>query len=706
MIIDCLQRHPFLRLLMPLAGGIVCGDAYYFGQQSLLPIQSVFLLSPLSDLFLVGIGTCVFLFLLFASLFSDKYRFRWIYGIVVFFCCFCLGAGLSIHRLSQTDFPFSQTPVVYQAVIREKPEVKERSILCRSEIKEASGKERTFLLYFSNDSLTSTLKRGDKLWIYTRLMPPVNNGNPDEFDYYRYLKRRGGAGTAFVSANHWQSCGNDSVRTIRQMALDCREKVIGLYRDLGFRTDELGVLSALTVGDKEELSERIVETYSVSGASHVLALSGLHIGFLYALLFWLLRPLWQRCPSFKFYGLLVIVILLWGFAFITGLSPSVVRSVVMFSFLAFSCLQPEKPLTLNTLAATAFLMLLYNPAWLFDVGFQLSFAAVTAIVLIQPKLYGLIKVKSRPARYVWSLMTVSVAAQIGTAPLVIFYFSRFSTHFLLTNLWVIPMVSLILYSAIIMLALMPFPFLQQSFASVVEWLLQCQNSVLYRIEHLPFSSIDGIWLDLWEVLLLYLVLVLFLRSSHLRTARSLYLSLFCLFGLVAYHSTAAIINRPQRSIVFYNIRSCPAVHCLWDANHSWLACADSLADTSRIYKALTPHWNRLHVSKPELCGNDYEFSTFSVHNHMVRFAGKRICLLNDSRWRYKTSSHPFNVDYLYISNGYKGTIRELIPLFRVHIVILDASLPDYYVRKLKDDCLHLHIPYVSISDRGTFRISL
>ena len=152
----------------------------------------------------------------------------------------------------------------------------------------------------------------------------------------------------------------------------------------GLQGDNLAILSALTVGDKENLSENILETYSIAGASHVLALSGLHIGFLYALLFFLLSRLWKRWGFFKPFGLTIILLLLWAFAFFTGLSSSVVRSVMMCTLVTLSCLQPEKPLSMNTLAATAFLMLLYNPLWLFDVGFQLSFTAVSAIILIQP----------------------------------------------------------------------------------------------------------------------------------------------------------------------------------------------------------------------------------------------------------------------------------------------------------------------------------
>lgn len=144
---------------------------------------------------------------------------------------------------------------------------------------------------------------------------PANNGNPDEFDYVRYFIRKGGSATAYVPGGHWRVVEHETSRTLRQMALDYREEVVGLYRRLGFRGDNLAVLSALTVGDKENLSEDILETYSVTGASHVLALSGLHIGFLYALLFIFLSFIWKRWAFFKPFGLLLIILFLWAFCF-------------------------------------------------------------------------------------------------------------------------------------------------------------------------------------------------------------------------------------------------------------------------------------------------------------------------------------------------------------------------------------------------------
>lgn len=421
-----------------------------------------------------------------------RYAFHEVYGAVVFLLLFALGGSLVSRQLAQSEYIFptakadvydagvdlygakpdlyATRPNVYQITLAEHPEIKERSVMFRAvlqgEVRADTFLQNTrkteFLLYFPKDSTSSTLRRGDKLLINTRLVPPANNGNPDEFDYARYLKRKGISGTAYVAAGHWQVVGQETSRTLRQVALDYREKVVGYYRHLGFRGDELAVLSALTVGDKDELSEDIMETYSVAGASHVLALSGLHIGFLYALFLFFFSPLWKRWSFLKPFLLLLTIVCLWGFAFFTGLSSSVIRAVTMCSLLILSMFQSEKPLTLNTLAATAFLMLLYNPAWLFDVGFQSSFSAVAAILIFQPRIYGLCTMKNYFLRKIWGLVTISIAAQVGTAPIVALYFSRFSTHFLLTNLWVIPCVSLVMYAAVLLFVFAPFPRLATS----------------------------------------------------------------------------------------------------------------------------------------------------------------------------------------------------------------------------------------------------
>lgn len=688
-MLSFLQRHPFLKLLLPLILGIICGEWVSCAEWN--------------DVCLPILGG---LFVLLAICHCRCCPYA--YGVTAFLFFCCVGFMRVGHRLNVVDYSFTGEKSVYQIVLKERPEVKAKTMLCRavplSEWREDTvvyhSKENLFLVYIAKDSASENLCRGDRLWVETCLMPPVNNGVPDEFDYARYLVHKGVTGTAYVPAGHWKKFGNEDRPTLRQTALDMRDRITALYRKLGFRGDELAVLSALTLGDKDELSEEITETYSVSGASHVLALSGLHIGFIYALFWFVFSPLWKRWRVLKPFLSLLIIVFLWGFAFLTGLSSSVVRSVVMCSLVILASLRTEKIWTMDTLLVTAFLMLVYNPFWLFDVGFQLSFSAVAAILLLQPRLYAMLSLKHRIGQKIWGMMTVSIAAQIGVAPLIIFYFSRFSTHFLLTNLWVIPLVSLIMYAAVLLLLLTPFPTLQLLFASVVEALVRVQNEGLRWIEHLPYASIDGIWLDVVEVALLYLLCYAVVRFSDFRTIRRAYFVGFVCVGLLVYRIFCMVSDAPRCGIAFYNVQGCPAVHCQSGGSRSWLVCADSLADTSRFRRTLAPHWNRQRIDDPQTVCGTYSAEGLQVNNQLINYVGKRIGLITDNRWRYKATDTPLEMDYLYISKGYRGHASELLALFSVDTVILDASLSDARQDRLETEFNRQGIRCIRLGEQG------
>ena len=410
-----IHQYPYIRLIIPWIAGVFCGDWLFDESMKLLWSILIF---------------CLFAGLSFALYFLKRHSLRWCFGISVFALCFA-GGWLGITwQLKQTVYDFPEKETVYRARLTDTPEAKERTLLCRvllEELRDSSGVcpiGRKAILYLQKDSLGALLKLGDKqlkmgdeLLVSARIASPVNGGNFDEFDYARYLMRHGISGTGYVVSGKWAlgssssfahsaassdpssqaspfaaSRSSDSLHSIRYTAMFYREKVMNLYRKLGFEGDELAVLSALTVGEKTDLSDSIRESYSVSGASHVLALSGLHIGLLYALLFLLLKPLARKWQAGRYFRSVLLLVLLWSFAFFTGLSPSVVRSVSMFSVLAIAELFGRQSLTLNTLAATAWVMLLVNPAWLFDVGFQLSFLAVLSILMIQKPVCQLLPV--------------------------------------------------------------------------------------------------------------------------------------------------------------------------------------------------------------------------------------------------------------------------------------------------------------------------
>ena len=688
---EVLRQQPFLRLLFPLVVGIACGDAFPHP-------------CPWEGFLAFSVG-------LLGLLYECHRRGRTLlYGSLVSLLLACIGYQLAAWQLSGTFRHYPETEVACRVRVCELPEEKERSLLCPVRVLGiyadssfcAESRQPLYLFYFPKDTASARLRRGDELLVYARLSSPRNNGNPDEFDYARFLHRRGGSGTAYVPAGHWRVVGHDSARTFRQVALDYRAEVVSLYRRLGFRGDELTVLSALTVGDQDHLSEEIVETYSVSGASHVLSLSGLHIGFLYVLLVFLLRPLWTWRRWLKAPLMFGLVLALWAFAFFTGLASPVVRSVTMFSLLALASLQTEKLLTMHSLLATCFLMLLVRPLWLFEVSFQLSFLSLAAILWLQPPLYRLWQPRSRLLRYVWGLMTVSVAAQAGVAPLVLFYFGRFSTHFLLSNLFVVPMASLILYAAVLLLLLTPFPGVQSAFAGVLDRLVWWQNEGLRWVERLPYASMDDIWVDGGDVVLSYVFLVLLYGCCRRFTPRRVGWMLLSLLAAVTWHTVSMVLSRPESGFAFYNVSHAPAVHCLGRGRSSWLVGTDTLPNVERISRSLAPHWRRLRLADPCLVADGYADGFLSVRDGILDYGGRRVCILHDDRWRGKKASVPLSVDYLYVCRGYKGTLHDLERLFAVDFVVFDASFTGFYRRRMEEECLLRGIPCHALDRDGAY----
>lgn len=662
---------------------------------------------------------CSFSLLLFSSFalliafyFLKSYSFRWLFGVALCVFGFAGGAAWMQFHLQRAAFDFPPQEAFYKIRVAEKPEEKERSILCRAWIEEkydslsATPVGKKAFVYLAKDTSAYQIKEGDELLIYSRLAPPKGNRNFDEFDYHRYSVRKGVGGTGFVAKEHWRKLGNRHSFSLSGFASGYRERLLSLYRQLGFDGEDFAVLSALTVGYKEELSEEMLESYSVAGVSHILALSGLHIGLLYFLLCFVAKRLPHRYILVRIGKTALILAFLWAFAFFTGMSASVVRSVSMFSVIALAGLFSRQALTLNTVAMTAFFMLLVRPAWLFDIGFQLSFCAVAAILLFHPGLSKLFSLPGKAGSYVGGLLSVSVAAQLGTFPLVLLYFSRFSTFFLLSNLVVIPLVTVIVYMVVLMLMVVPFPFLLSVAAAIVKGLLYFLNSFVGWVEQLPGASIDDVWVEPLEVAGIYCILLLCLRFRYLPGPRNLAVCMVCILAVCSYRVAFLWVNRPEPGVVFYNVRGCPAVHCIASAEQSWLVCADSVPDQERLRKAAANFWRRHRLQSPGIVTEEGIVERVAFLDHILSFRNCRICMVSDNRWQNKTTSQPLSMDYLYLCKGYDGQLDTLIRLFAPRCIILDSSLPDYRQKTFSDECRRLGIRFLSLSEKGSVRFLL
>jgi competence protein ComEC len=280
--------------------------------------------------------------------------------------------------------------------------------------------------------------------------------------------------------------------------LNQRGLLLDRLADSGVDGDAYAVVAAMALGDKSALTHELRDTYSVSGASHVLALSGLHLGIIYCLL-WLLLP-HRRWPAVS---QTIILIAMWLYVLLVGMPVSVVRSAVMLTVYGLLSIGRRNKMSVNALAFTAIVMLMWNPEWLFDIGFQLSFMAVLAILLFVPLFEDVFSAKylqeHRWIRRIWGLVAVSVSAQIGVAPLIAYYFGRLSTYFLLTNFIVLPAAYLILGFSLIVLL---FP----SLAYILLYIVDTLNAVLLRITAIPGSSIEGFHPNVLQVVLTYVII--------------------------------------------------------------------------------------------------------------------------------------------------------------------------------------------------------
>lgn len=417
-------------------------------------------------------------------------------GIAV--CALLTGLTLGSRQRQQQDVAWPKEPLELETIVIDEPVVRDRWVV--TNMLTADGRHK-LRCHIARDNWSEQITVGDGILMSAAVE----------------------AGVCFVKGRRWRwqdvTLSHLSVvQRARLRFLSWRHTLLQRYRQWGMADEAYGIIAAMTLGEKSQLNPALKDTYSRVGASHILALSGLHLMIIYTVLSLLTG--WHR---FRTASQAVIILAIWAFALLTGLSPSVTRSATMISIYALLSLGYRERMSVNTLAFTAILMLAINPHALYDLGFQLSFTAVLAILLFNPLFHHLIAPhvlqQHRWLAGVWGLLTVSLSAQIGTAPLIIYYFGRFSTYFLLSNLIVIPLATILLYTALTSLCLWWWPWLHQWLVAALTAVASLMNRLLERVAALPYSSIDGISLSTLQLSLLYvmiggLYIFLYLLLSH------------------------------------------------------------------------------------------------------------------------------------------------------------------------------------------------
>ena len=426
-------------------------------------------------------------------------------GIAV--CCLLLGMTLGARKRQQLEVTWPKERIDVEVVVVSEPVVKGRWVV--ADVLTASGGHQ-LRCRLACDSLSRSVAVGDGLLLEAIFINKVRAWENHHFNYQRFMQCHGFVGETFADDGHWHwqrvtLDGLSLLQRARLRFLCWRHQLLKGYRQWGFEDNAYGVIAAMTLGEKSLIDRELRDTYSKVGASHILALSGLHLMIIYGVISLLVA--WRR---FRMVSQVLIVLAIWAFAFLVGLSPSVTRSAIMISIYALLSLGYRDRMSVNTLAFAAIAMLVANPYALYDMGFQLSLMAVFAILLFTPLFRQLIPLhvqqRHRWLRILWGLTTVSVSAQLGTAPLVAYYFGYFSTYFLLTNYMVIPLATVVLYLALACAVLCWWPLAVGWVAGALLWTVTLMNSLMSWVGTLPWCSIEGIQLSALQVFLLYVLM--------------------------------------------------------------------------------------------------------------------------------------------------------------------------------------------------------
>ena len=473
-----LQLNPLVRVVAMLILGIALGDV-------------------LADVVGVRIWLGIFVVAVAAAFVAYNTNVRPMVQSLMLFGCIIIGGALRMSMsVERSHFYFIQTSEPSSAVVSSLPVERTKTLRCELTIADgrfAGHRVYAYLPKGKDANNISALSIGDGIVGYTQFL------DIDDYSSQHGAYNKGGA---YNIATHFDHLSG--VQRVQLRCMTLREKLLKRYRELAISNEAYGVVAAMTLGDKSSLTAELRESFSVSGASHVLALSGLHLGILYALLVMFLGRRRHNILMLAF-----IIIAVWGYTAMVGMPLSLLRSAFMLTLFTFAQMLQRNNVSLNYLAFAALVLLLASPWSLWDVGFQMSFLAVLGILLFNDRLRVFVSHKyleTHPlVNWCFSMIVVSLSAQLMVAPLVAYYFGRFSCYFLLSNFIAIPLATVLIYLSVVMYALFFVPFLQGLVAIAVGWIAKALTLSLAWVSSLPAASVDGIELSNVQLWLVYLV---------------------------------------------------------------------------------------------------------------------------------------------------------------------------------------------------------
>ena len=711
------SAFPFVRFTVLLIIGILL--YHYF------PAQNILIYSEL----------LIFSILCFAILFIVRQRFKsstmtgilgtLILGLSGFVISFLRTENNSSQHYTHNVGKFEYFEVVVDNLVEEKEnswktvgEVK--SILVRNEILPASGK---ILLYFDNNSVEKP-HYGDVFFIKGNPQKIAFPKNPQEFDYQRYMYYQQIEYQQYLRQENIEKIGYSPSDILINFALRINAHADSILTSFVQGKSQYGVANAMILGQRDDLSSDLMQAYSAAGAIHVLSVSGLHVGVICEALILLFGFLKKKGRKGKIAFFLIIFLVLWFYAFITGLSSPVLRSTIMFTIILFARTFQKKHNSYNTVSLSAFCLLLYNPYFLFNVGFQLSYLAIFGMIYFQPKLNPILVIDSkknilyRLGDKIWKVTTVAVAAQIATFPITIYYFHQFPNYFLFANPIVILLSSIVLIFGLGFVILASF-FLIFDWLTITHYLGQClkytilwlNESVIF-VEQLPSSITKFLWFSTYEMWLMYGLILGLIALFNTRKFYWVWINCGIVGNLIFLLIMGKIQTQNQELSTILSIPKHSAITFVEGKNAIILADKDFLDSRKDISFRVNNYWSSLgmrdtlKVNLLEKYHSLHTWANVQSSDSIAVFSWKDKTFL----WIGKNLKHKdfeakkLSVDYLILANKSVKDLEQIVGKVQFKNLIIDGSYTKWYADKLSLQAEQLGLKYFNLNEYGALSI--
>ncbi|KAF0243080.1 MAG: competence protein [Chitinophagaceae bacterium] len=690
---------PFIRICLALIAGILLGDIFLF---STIVVAYTMLFAAIALLLFNVLPT------------KKKYSYQWLAGLLIHLLFTAIGILLiEIHqpkKIAQLQAPLLVRvlePITYT------PKTAKTLGLTQN------GK---IILYFrrSNQPDNGTVNKlsneaGNKLanqssnqiqfiqpgtQLILRKAPDTitATSNPGGFNFKQYAAAQKIYYQTYLQPNDFIIVGKESLGWRYQFIETIKTYVLKTLNQYIAGNQTAAVAEALLIGYKKNLDKELLQAYSSTGVVHIIAISGLHLGMIYGLLLFLMKP-FKRIRYFHWIKPIVLLVVIWIFTLLTGASPSILRSAVMFTFIILGEQQGRTAPIYNSLAASAACVLLYNPLLLWDIGFQLSYAAVASIASFSIPITKQLYIQNKLLRTCWELSAVTMAAQILTLPLLLFYFHQFPNLFLFTNFIAVPLSGIILYAEIILVTVAPIHSLATLAGKITGILIQWMNQLIENASHIPFAVTHFIQINLFQTICLYCCIIAISHWLFKKKTSSLLIGIFC-FGLFTCMDAISKISAAhQQKLIVYYLPKTTAIDLFEGQTHHYLGnptvynnplwVNNYLNPTRTKYRAAIPNEKPIQLQAPQLLVG----------------AAKKVFILRSSK-NLPLQPYPDSVHAVVITGNPSIHMSEIVQVVKTNQLVFDCSNAMWKIERWKKEAEHLHLRHHSVPQEGAFVFDL